>query len=203
MKNTGRVTVRIAIMLPPLLLACANTVMQRLNDDPGARERLEALTDEEYATVSRGTDELRLLTAVWAGPDLEYYSCWLEGLEAERSGDLEAAVGSYREASRIERYEMDNFAVLLPLGRTLLRGGQADEANRVLEEFVRRARADLVADGPWGYTGEGAAALGESIAFAEWLLGYLRDDQPGSGAARPGRLGPRRSGMMPAIGRSV
>lgn len=176
MSRTGPAVFRIAAMFLPALLGCANTAMQRLDDDPGARSQLETLTGEEYAMVSGGMEELRRSTEVWAAPDVEYYSHWLGGLEAERSGDLDEAIRSYRDASLIQRYEMDNFEVLLPLGRVLMRDGQAGEAAMILRAFVARARRALVADGPWGYAKEGVAAVEESIAYAEWLLGYLEEE---------------------------
>jgi hypothetical protein len=176
MSRTGAAVLRVTVFFLPVLLACANTAMQRLDDDPGARTHLETLTAEEHADVSRGVEELRLMDEVWAPSELEYYSHWLDGLEAEQSGDLDDAILSYRIATLVQRYEMDNFAVLLPLGRVLMRDGQAGEARRILTEYVRRARTDLVAEGPWEYSEEGVAEVEETITFAEWLLGYLGEE---------------------------
>lgn len=175
MSRNGLAALRAAAVFLPLLLGCANTAMQRLDDDPGAREKLELFTGAEHAMLSSGIEELGSMNEVWAESEHEYFSHWLDGLEAERSGDLEDAIRSYRDASLVQLYEMDNFAVLLPLGRVLMRDGQAGEAARTLREFISRARTELSAEGPMEYTEEGAVFIEQNIAFAEWLLGYLGD----------------------------
>lgn len=176
MSRTGSILLFSLLAFLQVFPGCARTAMERLDEDPGARARLEALTETELSMISHAVEFLELSDEVWALPDRKYYGQWLKGLEAEQSGDFDAAIRAYREASQIILYEVDNFEVLLPLGRVLMRDGLPGEARRALTEFVGRAHAALAADGPVRYTEESAAEVEETIAVAEWLLGYLVED---------------------------
>ena len=109
--------------------------------------------------------------AVWADLDREYYSYWQTGLDHEIHGDYANAIESYRDARNVVRYEISSYEVLLPLGRVLYKSGREEEADSVLNQYLKQARSELSgeADLLWSYSEEGLAALRRRIDYAERL----------------------------------
>lgn len=162
----------LATSIALFVISCTQTALGRMRHESGALERLESIMNRESLEIDGLVRLLEEEDAVWAKSDLRYYSYWLDALVAEQSDDLQAAIEAYQAGSQIERYEMDNYSILLPLGRALLRDNQIQRAHNTIEIYVRRANADLVGDHPWVMTEEARRALEEDIATAEWLLIY-------------------------------
>jgi hypothetical protein len=172
----GRMKSRVGYLLVAIIVflaaACAHTAMDRLRNDPGALERVDAMAYQESLDLESLVQSLEYNDAVWAESDLQYYSCWLAGSVAECSGDLSTAIAAYSEGSKIDRYEIDNYEILLPLGRAYLRDDQTLRARITLENYIRRAEAYLIGDHPWILTEEGKLSIQADIATAQWLLTY-------------------------------
>ena len=111
-------------------------------------------------------------TEVWAEGDMQFYSRWQQGLEQESAGSFVEAAESYRQALNVNRYEMPSYEALLPLGRALLRNGQARAAQDTLIQYIHEAEAELTgeAEALWGLSDEGHRRLEHRVRYARQLL---------------------------------
>jgi len=135
-------------------------------------QRIKAFADKKYEETSTSLNKsLEKKNAIYAEGDIDYFQKWVKGLESERTGDYQAAIKFYQEASKVSRYEMLSYDVALPLGRAYCLNNQKQYAVKALKYFIESANAELTGEAhqEWELSEEGKMKLKKDVEFAKWL----------------------------------